>query len=151
MGTLSTNESGPSLVCFLGLSCGYKRFLVCFGCSSRQSTKTFFPHRPLFQCLCPHRPASWAGSHAGSPVSSYVSLTGTQWRCKGAGVGFTRTYSWRRNLVKNLLLLDQSSPTRNGPKPHYPVPWGLQSCKFREGVESLRKHFIWGSNKRRPE
>jgi hypothetical protein len=28
-----------------------------------------FPHRTLFQCLCPHRPASWTGSRAGSPVS----------------------------------------------------------------------------------
>ncbi len=35
----------------------------------------FFPHRTLFQCLCPHRPASWAGSRAGSPVPQYVSLT----------------------------------------------------------------------------
>ncbi len=29
----------------------------------------FFPHRTLFQFLCPHRPAGWAGSRAGSPVS----------------------------------------------------------------------------------
>jgi hypothetical protein len=29
----------------------------------------FFPHLTLFQFLCLHRPASWAGSRAGSPVS----------------------------------------------------------------------------------
>jgi hypothetical protein len=28
----------------------------------------------LFQFLCPHRLASWAGNRAGSPVSQYVSL-----------------------------------------------------------------------------
>ncbi len=45
----------------LGLSCQYKRFLFCLGCSSRPSTKYFFPHRTLFYFLWPHRPASWAG------------------------------------------------------------------------------------------
>ena len=34
-----------------------------------------FPHRTLlFQLLFPHRPASWTGSRAGSPVSLYLSL-----------------------------------------------------------------------------
>jgi hypothetical protein len=37
----STNERGPSLVSSLGLSCRYKRFLFCLGCSSRPSTKYF--------------------------------------------------------------------------------------------------------------
>ncbi len=41
----------------LGLSCQYKRFLFCLGCSGRPSTKYLFSHRTLFQCLCPHRPA----------------------------------------------------------------------------------------------
>jgi hypothetical protein len=40
-----TNERGPSLVGSLGLSWQYKRFLFCLGCSSRSSTKYFFPHR----------------------------------------------------------------------------------------------------------
>ncbi len=31
----STNERGPCLVGLLGLSCRYKRFLFCLGCSSR--------------------------------------------------------------------------------------------------------------------
>jgi hypothetical protein len=33
--------------------------------------QNIFPHRDrtLFQCLCPHRQASCAGSRAGSPVS----------------------------------------------------------------------------------
>ncbi len=48
----STYERGPSLA---GSS----------GC---------FPHRKLFQFICPHRPASWAGTTAGSPVSYNVSL-----------------------------------------------------------------------------
>ncbi len=37
----------------------------------------FFPHRTLFPFLCPHRPASWAVSRAGSPVSQYASLDDT--------------------------------------------------------------------------
>ncbi len=41
----STNERGPFLVGSLGLSCMYKRFLFCLGCSNRPSAKYFFPHR----------------------------------------------------------------------------------------------------------
>jgi hypothetical protein len=36
----------------------------------------FFPRRTLFQFLCPNRPASWAGSRVGSPVSYCLSLHG---------------------------------------------------------------------------
>ncbi len=53
-------EWGPSLVGSLGLSCWYKKFLFCLGWSSRLSTKYFFPHRTLFELLCPHCPASCA-------------------------------------------------------------------------------------------
>ncbi len=64
----STIKRGSSLVGFVGLSCQcqYKRFLVCLGCSSQPGKTYFFPHRKLFQFLCPqsHRPASWAGSRA---------------------------------------------------------------------------------------
>ncbi len=42
----------------LNLSCRYKRFLLCLGCCSRPHTKYFFPHRTVFQFLCPHRPAA---------------------------------------------------------------------------------------------
>jgi hypothetical protein len=72
----STNERGPSLVGSLGMSCRYKRFLFCLGCSSRLSTEYVFPHRTLFQFLCPYLTARWAGSRAGSPVSWYTSLAG---------------------------------------------------------------------------
>jgi hypothetical protein len=34
-----------------------KRFLFCLGCSYLPSTKYLFPHRTLFQFLCPHRPS----------------------------------------------------------------------------------------------
>ncbi len=61
----------------LGLLCRYKRFLFSLGCCSRPNTKLYFPHRTLFQFLCSHRPASWAGSRAGSPVSLCVSLVAT--------------------------------------------------------------------------
>ncbi len=39
--------------------------------------KLFFPHHTLFQFMCPHRPATWAGSRAGPPVSKCVSPGGT--------------------------------------------------------------------------
>jgi hypothetical protein len=64
-----TNERGPFNFGWLGLSCRYKRFLLCLGCSSRPGSKYFSPHRTLVQFFCLHRPASWAGSRAGSPVS----------------------------------------------------------------------------------
>jgi hypothetical protein len=35
--------------------------------------KIFFPHRTLFKFMCPHRPATLAGSRAGPPVSECVS------------------------------------------------------------------------------
>jgi hypothetical protein len=34
-----------------------------------QIQNIFCPHRTLYQPLCPHPPASWTGSRAGSPVS----------------------------------------------------------------------------------
>jgi hypothetical protein len=38
----STNERGPSLAGFLGLSCQYRRFLFCLGCSSGPVQNIFF-------------------------------------------------------------------------------------------------------------
>ncbi len=54
----------------LGSSCQYTRFL---SCSGQTSTKYSFPRCTLFQILCPHRPATWAGSRAGPPISECVS------------------------------------------------------------------------------
>ncbi len=48
------------------------RHLSCLGCSCRPSTKYFFPHRTLFQFICPYRPVSWADSRAGR-LTVYVS------------------------------------------------------------------------------
>ncbi len=67
----STNERGSSQVSS-GSSCLYQRFLSCVGCSSKPCTKSIFPPRTLFHFMCPHRPASWAGSRAGSPVSEFM-------------------------------------------------------------------------------
>jgi hypothetical protein len=98
----STNERGPSLEGSLGLLCWYKRFLFCLGCSSRPSTKYFFPHRTLFQCLCLHRPASWVGSRTVSPFSSYVSLVFTHKRSEAKFIVPDWGYNsrlWQRVLV----------------------------------------------------
>ncbi len=75
-------ESGPFFVGSLCLSCRYKRFLFCLGCSIVGSVQNiFFPNRTLFQFMCPHRQATWAGSRAGSEyVSPYQTLCcGDQW------------------------------------------------------------------------
>ncbi len=91
----STNEMIlPWLVGSLVLSCRYKRFLFNLGSSSRHSSKYFFPHHTLFPFLCPHRPASWAGSRAGLPVSQYLSLVLiTTVLCSGATTA--RVTTWR--------------------------------------------------------
>ncbi len=65
----STYERDPSLDGPLGSSCQYSTFLSCLGSSSQPSTNYYFPHRTLFRFISPHRPATWAGSRAGSPVS----------------------------------------------------------------------------------
>ncbi len=44
-------------------------FVLPWQLQSAQNKKNFFPHRTLFQFICPHRPVSWADSRAGSPVS----------------------------------------------------------------------------------
>jgi hypothetical protein len=53
---------------------GTKDFCSALAALVRPSIKYFYSHRTLFQFLCLHRPASWGGSRAGSPISSYVSL-----------------------------------------------------------------------------
>jgi hypothetical protein len=67
MGTQRVQMKGVfPLVGLLGSSCRYKRLLSCLGCPG------FFPHRTLFQFICPHRPAIWTGSRGGPPVFEYV-------------------------------------------------------------------------------
>ncbi len=70
---MSTNERGPSLADSLGLSYRCKRLLSCLGCSGQKRIKYVFPHRTLINFMCLHRPAAWAGSRAGPPVSKCVS------------------------------------------------------------------------------
>ncbi len=53
----------------------YCRFLSCLGCSSKPSTKYYFTHCTLFLFFSPRRPATWAGSHAESPVSVSLPVT----------------------------------------------------------------------------
>jgi hypothetical protein len=58
---------------------GVLPWLVCWAC--RAGTKDFYPTlaalvspaQNLFLFFCPHRPATWAGSRAGPPVSECVS------------------------------------------------------------------------------
>jgi hypothetical protein len=41
----------------------------CHALASQPSTKYYFSYRTLFQFISSHRPATWEGSRAGSPVS----------------------------------------------------------------------------------
>ncbi len=66
----STNQMKEALplVDSLGSKCRYKRFCPAL-VAIVGPAQNIFPHRTLFQFLCHHRPASWAGSRGGSPVS----------------------------------------------------------------------------------
>ncbi len=59
----STNEMGPTLVASLGSSCRPALAALV------SPVQMFFPRRTLFQFICPHRPAIWAGNLTGSPFS----------------------------------------------------------------------------------
>jgi hypothetical protein len=59
---------------FVGSSCADIRDLILPACSGQPSTNYSFPHRTLFQLMCPHRPSTGAGSRAGPPVSECVFL-----------------------------------------------------------------------------
>ncbi len=65
----NANYGGPFLVGSLDLSCKFKRFLFSLGFSSRTNKIFSLTICTLFQFLYPHRPAIWAGSRAGLPVS----------------------------------------------------------------------------------
>jgi hypothetical protein len=67
-------KRGPSLVGSLSCRASSKGFCSALAALVSPEQNILFPHRTLFQFLCPHRPESWAGSRAGSPVSWYVSL-----------------------------------------------------------------------------
>jgi hypothetical protein len=55
------------------LHAGTRDFFPVLGCSSRASTKYFFPRPTLCHFICHHRPATSAGSRAWPPVSYCVS------------------------------------------------------------------------------
>jgi hypothetical protein len=63
-----TNKRGPSLISSLDSSYWSKGFFPALAALGAQ-VQNIFPHCLLFQFICPHRPASWADSCAGSPVS----------------------------------------------------------------------------------
>jgi hypothetical protein len=66
----STNERVHSLVGSLGFGVPVQEIFVLPRLfSSAQVLNIFFLTVHYFQFLCPHRPASWADSRAGSPVS----------------------------------------------------------------------------------
>jgi hypothetical protein len=95
----STNEGVPSLVGSLVRRADSRFFFILpWLLWSTQYTKYFFPHRKFFHfvpiaqepwyigrragspiSVCPHHPATWAGSRAGWPVSECVSREMCLW------------------------------------------------------------------------
>ncbi len=74
--TVETEVNGDSKSTngwFVGLVVLVQKTFILPGCPGQPITKYFFPHRALFQFMCPHRPETWAGSRAGPPVSECVS------------------------------------------------------------------------------
>ncbi len=70
-----TNERDPFLAGLLGLSCHIQEiFVLPWLLYSRPGTKYFSSSHTISISLCPNRPASWAGSRAGSPVFQCTSL-----------------------------------------------------------------------------
>jgi hypothetical protein len=64
---------GSFLGWFVGLVVTVQHILSWLVYSGHPSTKYLFPHRTLFQFMCPHHLGTWAGSRAGPPVSECVS------------------------------------------------------------------------------
>jgi hypothetical protein len=79
----STNERGPSLVSSLSsfFRVGTRDFYPGLAALVGPVKYIFFPHK----FMCPHRPATWARSRAGPPVSECVSpwLTFQKWHTRG--------------------------------------------------------------------
>jgi hypothetical protein len=67
------SEVNGDLVGWLGSSFRYKRLYPALASVVSPEQTIYFPHRTLFQFMCPHRPAAWAGSRAVPPVSECVS------------------------------------------------------------------------------
>ncbi len=65
----STNERGPYVVGFWACRASTRDFYSALSVLVIRELNIFFITVHYFKFLCPHRPASWAGSHAGSPVS----------------------------------------------------------------------------------
>jgi hypothetical protein len=74
--SLSTNERGLSLVGLLVLLCRYEIDHFCSALAALVGSvqNVFFLTIHYFKSFVPIRPASWAGSLAGTPVSWYASL-----------------------------------------------------------------------------
>ncbi len=104
----SSNERGPSLVNRWACHARTIDFCSALAAEVGPEYKIFFPHRTLFHFFCPHRPASWTGSRAGSPVSLYVSLVLTllaisQTAGNDVKIGL---YSKAKNkLIENVVLI----------------------------------------------
>ncbi len=64
--------------------------MSCLGCSSRPKTKYFFPHRTLFQFICPHSPSPTKLGTGQAAVLGRLSCSMCLWLppplwCRGGG------------------------------------------------------------------
>jgi hypothetical protein len=69
IGTQRVQGKGSFVGWLAGLVVPVETFILPWMLWSTQYKIFFFPHRTLFQFMCPHRPAAWAGNLPGPPVS----------------------------------------------------------------------------------
>jgi hypothetical protein len=97
--------------------------------------QNIFSSSYIIQFLCPHRPASWLCSRAGSPVSLYVTLVPIHLSFNSqqglslsspSGFSYKRLpgcdiYSYVTDIVYNNYQTTTSPANRAEPRPHYPI------------------------------
>ncbi len=109
MDSQNTNE------CFYGCVVGFVVPITSDFCSCGPSTKYIFPRRTLFKFLCSHRPASWAGSRAGSPgLLVCVSVADFSNNAMTSVMACDNDYdndSWRQELQRQFKMDDEKTAT----------------------------------------
>ncbi len=100
----STNESGPSLVGSLGLSCWYMRLLSCLDCSSRSGTKYFFLTVHYFSSFGPIAQQAGKAAVLGHLSPSMLVYDSGLWVNSNFGVLSTSDFSHFFTLVSLLSL-----------------------------------------------
>ncbi len=117
-----TNESGSFLVGRWACPADTRGFCSALAAPVGQVQNIFFPQLYTISSLYPHRPASWASSRAGLPVSYDVSSCTLQTHGTCPLNHFTKTWTifWEKSKYINYLTYPPPPPT-----PSIRPPWSL--------------------------